>query len=170
MTPYDSSVRRAIYDQLLAAKHSWSGVLHSGEILRITDLEGQQAVDFLCYDADDPADRYSATNTIKIQGSAFVVKKTVLYSDSGRALLTVIDDSVGRHDTLYGCCSEANNTLRYGAPGTGNCYANFLAELSAHGLNRSSIVANVNFFMHVPISGDGSLGDRGGCLGTWKLR
>ena len=56
-------------------------------------------------------DRYCATNTVKAQGKLFVNKGTVLYSDLGKVLFTVIKDTCGRHDTIYGCCSEPNNFL-----------------------------------------------------------
>jgi urea carboxylase-associated protein 1 len=133
-------------------------VVPAGFVLRIIDLEGQQAVDFLCFSAADPGDRYSASNTIKVQGSVYVGRGTTLYSDSGAALLRVVGDSVGQHDTLYGCCSEANNFLRYGVRHTANCYDNFLRGLASRGLDRLSIVSNINFFMQVPVGLDGTAG------------
>ncbi|MFK8251874.1 DUF1989 domain-containing protein [Ancylobacter terrae] len=146
------------YDHVVPARQPWSRVIKAGEILRIIDLEGQQAVDFLCYNAADPGDRYSSMNTIKVQGNSYVGKGTVLYSDSGVALLTVVEDTLGRHDTIYGCCSNPNNYLRYGVRTTESCYSNFLKELAGHGLDRSAIVGNVNFFMQVPIMDDGTAG------------
>jgi uncharacterized protein len=128
-----------------------------GDILRLIDLEGQQAVDFLCYDVEDPTDRYCATNTIKVQGKLFVGKGTVLYSDLGKALFTVVEDTCGRHDTIYGCCSEPNNFLRYGIRGTHSCFGNFVEALAQFGLDRSYIVSNVNFFMSVPVAIDGAV-------------
>jgi uncharacterized protein len=145
-----------VCEETVAAGKPWSRKIASGEVLRIVDLEGQQAVDFLCYSATDLADRYSATNTIKVQGSVYVGEHTVLYSDAGLALMTVVADTFGRHDTIYGCCSEANNFLRYGVRGSPSCYANFLAALQPHGLGRSAIVGNVNFFMQVPILESGA--------------
>jgi urea carboxylase-associated protein 1 len=147
-----------VLEEVVAARKPWGGRIAKGQILRITDLEGQQAVDFLCYDAADPGDRYSTTNTIKVQGSVYVEKGTVLYSDAGRALMTVVADTVGRHDTIYGCCSNANNLLRYGVHTTESCYSNFETILAACGLDRSAIVSNVNFFMSVPIEPDGRAG------------
>ena len=98
---------------IVDAKLPWSTQIKKGQLLEIKDTHGQQAVDFLCYDADNTADRYSATNTVKVQGNIYVGKDTVLYADSGKALMTVIEDTVGRHDTVYGCCSNPNNMLRY---------------------------------------------------------
>lgn len=145
-----------VSDEIVPAGRPWGRVVKQGDLLRIIDLEGQQAVDFLCYDADDQGDRYSTMNTIKVQGSIYVGKGTVLHADSGAALFTVVEDTLGRHDTIYGCCSEANNFLRYGVRGTPSCYANFLEILGPFGLDRSAIVSNVNFFMQVPVEADGA--------------
>ena len=149
---------QTVHDEIVPAKKSWSGVIKAGDILVITDLEGQQAVDFLCYDANDPADRYSATNTVKVQGNVYVGLNTVLFSDGGTALMTVIEDTVGKHDTVYGCCSNPNNLLRYGIETTESCYSNFEGALAAHGLGKDAIVPNINWFMSVPILDDGSAG------------
>ncbi len=140
-----------LLDEIVPATRPWGHVIKRGEVLRIIDLEGQQAVDFLCYPADDLTDRYSTMNTIKVQGGIYIDKGTVLYSDAGVALFTIVADTLGRHDTIYGCCSEPNNFLRYGVRGTPSCYANFLEILGAFGLDKSAIVSNVNFFMQVPV-------------------
>jgi urea carboxylase-associated protein 1 len=147
-----------VIDAVVAPGRPWGHVVRQGEILRLVDLQGQQAVDFLCFDAADPRDRYNATNTIKVQGNIYVGAGTVLYSDRGAVLFTIVADTCGRHDTVYGCCSEANNFLRYGVRGTPSCYANFCEILAQFGLDEQSIVANVNFFMSVPVLPDGSAG------------
>ena len=146
------------YDFVVPARQPWSRVIKRGEVLRLIDLEGQQAVDFLCYNAEDLGDRYNSMNTLKVQGNSYVGKGTVLYSDAGMPLFTVIEDTLGRHDTVYGCCSNPNNYLRYRVRTTESCYSNFLTELAKHGLDRSAIVSNVNFFMQVPIEADGAAG------------
>ncbi len=142
------------HDEIVAAGAPWGRIIKRAEVLEIVDLNGQQAVDFLCFDATNPRDRYSATNTIKVQKSPFIGQGSVLYSDRGEALFTVVGDTLGQHDTLYGCCSNANNRLRYGAPPGPNCYDNFRSILSEFGLDESAIVANINFFMQVPVAGD----------------
>ncbi|MEM0942805.1 MAG: DUF1989 domain-containing protein [Pseudomonadota bacterium] len=140
-----------LLDQIVPAKAPWSGVVPPGGVLTITDLEGSQAVDFLCYAAEDPGDRYSATNTIKVQENIYIGLGTVLYADSGTALMRVVEDTLGGHDTLYGCCSNPNNRLRYGVETTESCYTNFEAELARRGMGRDAIVPNINWFMRVTI-------------------
>ena len=143
---------------MVSAKQPWSGLVKQGQVLTITDTHGQQAVDFLCYDADNKEDRYSAANTVKVQGNIYVGEGTILYSDSGKALMTVIEDIIGKHDTVYGCCSNPNNMLRYGVVTKESCYDNFSHELAEHGMGIEAIVPNINWFMSVPVLGDGSAG------------
>ena len=143
---------------LIEAKSSWSGIVKKGQRLKITDIEGQQAVDFLCYDNNDRSDRYSATNTMKVQGNIYVGLGSILYSDSGTQLLEVVEDTTGKHDTVYGCCSNPNNLLRYGVKTTESCYTNFEIELAKNELGKDSIVPNVNWFMSVPVLEDGTAG------------
>ena len=148
----------AVSEVIVEPKMPWSGIVEKGKTLTITDLEGQQAVDFLCYDADNPTDRFSATNTVKVQGNIYIEEGSVLIADSGKPLLTVVEDTVGRHDTIYGCCSNPNNLLRYGVETTESCYTNFEGELARLGMGREAIVPNVNWFMSVPVLEDGSAG------------
>ena len=147
-----------ILDEIVPAKQEWGAVVRASDVLTIVDLEGQQAVDFLCFDAANRRDRYCATNTVKVQGNIYVGLGTVLYADSGAALMTVIEDTAGRHDTVYGCCSNANNFLRYGVTTTESCYSNFERIVAKFGLDASAIVPNINWFMSVPVMGDGSAG------------
>lgn len=146
-----------LLDEIVQAGAPWSGTVAKGNVLRLTDLEGRQAVDFLCYNAKDPSDRYCAADTMKIQGSLYIGKGTKLYSDMGNVLFTVIDDTCGRHDTIGGCCSRESNGVRYGVADTPNCRDNFLRGLSRFGLGKKDIVANMNFFMYVPIGASGEM-------------
>ena len=89
----------AIYDDVLPATHSWSYVIRPGQILRIVDLGGNQAVDFLVYNAADPTERYSSQDTIVRQGNLFITTGTQLITNEGRVIMTVLSDTCGRHDT-----------------------------------------------------------------------
>jgi hypothetical protein len=75
----------------------------------------------------------------------------------GNVLFTVVDDSCGFHDTIGGCCSRESNRVRYGVAEGPNCRDNFLRALRRHGLGKKDIVANINFFMRVPIAADGGM-------------
>jgi len=144
-------------DTVVAARGSWSRKLGKGEMLRMIDLEGKQAVDFLCYSAADPEDRYAAADTMKINGNIFIRKGSVLYSVGCNPMFTVVEDTCGFHDTIGGCCSSALNRRRYNKPDDPSCRQNFLDQLKRYGMGSRDMVANLNFFMHVPVGKDGSM-------------
>src|SRR3569623_684921 len=95
----------AIYDFTVPALAPWSGLVKRGQVIRIVDLEGQQAVDTLFYRADDFSERYSAQDTLRAQGSAYVVTGTRLLSNEGNEMLTVIDNTGGAQATTAGACT-----------------------------------------------------------------
>lgn len=135
---------------------SWGAILRSGEVLRIIDLEGQQAVDFLCYNLADTRDRYNAANTMKMSENVYINAGTVLYGEYATPLMRVARSSCRDHDTIGGCCSVEMNVLRYNRR-THSCRANFIHELSKFEMSEGDIAANVNFFMSVPVGSDGRM-------------
>ena len=152
--PADASA--VIEDTVVGAGLPWSGRVDRGEHLVLVDLEGQQAIDFLCFNADDPEERYHAPNTIKLQGNIYLERGSVLWSVRARKMMTVVEDTCGGHDTIFGCCSFELDDVRYGARNPRACQQNFESELARHGLGATAVVPNINFFMRVPVSADGS--------------
>ena len=153
--PIDPS--RVLLDCVIPPGEDWSGRVDRGCVLRLVDLCGRQAVDFLCYNASDPSERYNAADTMKIGASIYIGKGTRLFSDMGNVLFTVIEDTCGSHDTIGGCCSRESNRVRYGVQEGKNCRDNLLRALARHGLGKKDVVANINFFMHVPVGEDGRM-------------
>lgn len=137
----------------------WSGVLEKGQRLRITDLQGRQGVDFLCYNADRSEERYHAPNTLKACGTLALTAGHVLYSDEARPIFTLVADTCGAHDTIGGCCSAPSNAMLYGVESCPGCRENFLQALAAYGMDRRDIVPNINFFCNVPVAPGGRLAD-----------
>ena len=144
-------------DLIVPAREPWSVKMRKGEILRIVDLEGQQAVDFLCYNADDSTDRYNAANTIKLNGNIYLGKNAGIWSVRARKLMTFVEDTCGSHDTLYGCCSVEIDDVRFGKNNGRGCQDNFETELAKHGLDSKDVVANINLFMYVPVENNGDI-------------
>jgi urea carboxylase-associated protein 1 len=147
-------------DVVVPARAPWTGPLGTGETLRIIDLEGNQAVDFLLYSADDDAERYSAQDTICQQGNIFLRSGSILRSNEGRAMATICGSSVAYHDTIGGACSCESNTLRYGHHTRWQhaCVENFLQANAPGGRGKRDMVSNINWFMNVPVEPDGTLG------------
>jgi urea carboxylase-associated protein 1 len=149
-----------LHDAVVAARAPWRHRVNAGETLRIIDLEGNQAVDFLLYAADDDAERYSAQDTIAAQANIFLRTGTALLSSEGRPMMTIAATSVDYHDTIGGACSCESNSLRYGhhTKAQHSCVDNFLEANLRDGRGKRDIVSNINFFMNVPVEADGALG------------
>jgi hypothetical protein len=146
--------------EVVAPRGPWSAILKKGQVLSIVDLDGNQAVDFLAYDAHDTARAYSAQATLQGQDSVYLSTGSLLRTNEYEPLLTIIANDVDRQDTLGGACSKESNTLRYGYHTYSQhaCADNFLAELSKYGMGKRDQVSNVNWFMNVPVDPDGALG------------
>lgn len=162
----------AVYDKVLSAGESWLHEVKEGQILRILDLEGNQAVDTLFYNAHDPSERYSAVDTIRAQNNLYLTAGSRLLSSEGNTLMTIIADTCGRHDTIGGACSAESNSVRYGIEKKfmHNCRDSFLHALGHCGcqMDKRELTSNVNFFMNVPVTEAGALTFADGISGSGK--
>jgi hypothetical protein len=156
----DTHPANVIHDEVVAARAPWSRLVRAGQTLRIVDLEGNQAVDFLVYSAADGAERYSAQDTIAAQGDIFLRTGSVLRSNEGAPMMTITGSAIAYHDTIGGACSCESNTLRYGfhTKSQHACVDNFLIANAEYGRGKRDIVSNINWFMNVPVEADGTLG------------
>ena len=159
-----------VLDQVVPARAPWSAVVRAGQVLTMVDVGGNQSGDCLLYSAEDTGERYSVPDTISRSGNAYVRKGTVLRSNYGNALATVVANEIDRQDTIGGACGKESNTLRYGyhTMAEHGCRENFLAEAAKYGMGARDIVSNLNWFMKVPIEADGTLGIVDGISGPGK--
>lgn len=156
----------AIFHETVNAGDYWLHELKQGEVLRIVDLEGNQAVDTLFFNAADPHDRYSAVDTLRAQGNVYLTVGSKLLAQSGATLVEIVADTCGRHDTLGGACAAESNMIRYALDKRymHSCRDSFLLALADSffnkhdtSLSKRDIGHNVNFFMNVPVTPEGGL-------------
>lgn len=152
----------ALYTETVLAGDYWMKTLKSGQTLRITDLEGNQAADTLFYSAADPSERYSAMDTLREQGNVYLTAGTVLMSNLGNPMLDIVADTCGRHDTLGGACATESNTVRYALEkkcmhACRDSWLLAVAENEHFGMTKRDITHNINFFMNVPVTPEGGL-------------
>jgi urea carboxylase-associated protein 2 len=155
-----------IVEEPLRGGQTWSRVLRRGHTLRLTDVEGGAAVAALFYNAEEPSERYNMPDTLKAQHIARLTAGFVLYSDMGRVLCSVTEDSVGWHDTITGHGTAAHGRAKFGEGSYQqlrndwyrNTRDNFLVELGKYDLGKRDIVANLNFFVKVVVDEQGGLG------------
>jgi len=156
-----SAPDNCVIDVVVAAGEPWMGVVRQGQMLRIVDLEGNQAVDTLFFNAADTAEHYSAQDTLQAQQALYLTTGSTLLSNRGEAMLRIVDDTCGRHDTLGGACSAESNTVRYALDKLHmhSCRDSFLLALAQHdgALSKRDLPSNINFFMNVPVTPEGQL-------------
>ena len=109
----DKRPESAVHRETLAAGEPWLREVKAGQTLRIVDLEGNQAVDTLFYSLADPRERFDPQRTLRRQKSLYLTTGSVLYSNLGNPMLTIVADTCGRHDTLGGACANATGTACY---------------------------------------------------------
>ncbi len=156
---------RILFTEELPGGAMWSRILRRHQTLRLTDLEGRANVGVLFYNADLMLERYNMPDTLKAQHTAFLTKGRVLYSDMGRILCSVTEDTAGWHDTICGHGDGAQLEARYGASRYQerrneyhrNAHDSFLVELGKWGLGKQDLVPNVNLFSKVTAGEEGQL-------------
>ncbi|WP_241608067.1 urea amidolyase associated protein UAAP2 [Rosenbergiella australiborealis] len=152
----------ATFSAKIDAGDYWLHRIEAGQTLRIIDCEGNQAADTLFFNADDLSERYSMSDTIMGQKNVFLSTGSVLRSNEGKAMLTIVADTCGRHDTLGGACSTESNTVRYSLErrhmhACRDSWMLAIAENPHYGLSKKDITHNLNFFMNVPVTAEGGL-------------
>ncbi|WP_026972627.1 urea amidolyase associated protein UAAP2 [Aliagarivorans marinus] len=157
LKPVDAVVR-----DVVDAGDYYFKVVKKGQRFRILDLEGNQAADCLFYSAEDTAERYSAMDTLREQGQAYLSTGSTLLTNLGNPLLEIVADTCGRHDTLGGACSTESNTVRYALEkrcmhACRDSWLLAVTENPEYGLSKRDLTHNVNFFMNVPITEEGGL-------------
>jgi urea carboxylase-associated protein 1 len=153
---------KALWRKVVPAGDYLMEVVKKGQIVRILDMEGNQAADSIFYNANDVTERYSACNTIREQGNIYLSAGTILVSNDGNPMLEIVADTCGRHDTLGGACAAESNTMRYALDKKTmhNCRDSWLlavAENPEYGMDKRDIPENINFFMNVPVTPEGGL-------------
>ena len=156
------SAQDAAHRHVIPAGDYWIDVVKAGQLFRIVDLEGNQAADTLLFSAADPAERYSAVDTVREQGNIYLGYGSQLLSPAGSVLAEIVADTVGRHDTLGGACAAESNTVRYALEKRTMhaCRDSYLLALAQHerfGLGKRDLTHNINFFMNVPVTPAGGL-------------
>ena len=163
MTPRDV---RPVLEEAVPGAATWSGVLARHRRLRLTDVEGGANVAMLLFNRDHLLERYNMPDTLKAQHTALLTAGHVLYSDMGRILCSIVDDTCGWHDTIAGLSDEDSVRAKYGEQRYGEHRNSFykngrdamLIELGKWGLGLRDLVPNLNLFSKVAADARGQLG------------
>lgn len=154
-----------VHRETIPGGRYWSMVVRRGFSLRLTDTEGCANVAMLLFNPHNLLERYNMADTLKGQHTSRLTQGHMLYSDMGRVMLSIVEDSVGWHDTWGGVSRDEDLIARYG-PHRYQEHRNdfqrsgrelFLIELAKWGLGRQDLIANLNFFSKISAGADGNL-------------
>jgi len=154
-----------VHSETVPGARYWSMVIRRGYILRLVDPTGRANAATLLYNPQILSERYNMADTLKAQHTSKLTKGHMLYSDMGRVLLSIVEDTLGWHDPIGGISTPDDVSRQYGTSSyqrDRNAFHRsgrelFLIELGKWGLGRQDLVANVNFFSRVYVGADGAL-------------
>ena len=141
--------------KIIPPRSGVSFILKEGEQLKVTDIEGEQVADFICYNLQDKKEYLSSGRTIDYAETIFLTKGHPFYSNRSNIMFDILEDTVGRHDFLLTPCSAETFKIIYGhtTPHCG-CFGNLANALNEYGIEPDNIPISFNIFMHVTVNGD----------------
>lgn len=133
----------------------WSTPMKAGEALRIHLAHGPAAVSMIAWAAGDKSERLNYADTVKVQWTSALGKGRVLFSDMGRVMFSLTEDTTGMHDALVGGSTMASNRARYGETVLRNTRDNFILTAGKLGFDKRDIPPALTFFAPVRTDADG---------------
>jgi len=150
-----------VWDEVVAGGGYTHRRLARGTAVRLTDVDGDACANVVLHNAVEPNERLNVADTVKVQWQAYLGPGTLLLSDQGRVLASVIEDSSGAHDALCGSSSRRHNESRYGdgsAQGPSPAARElFLLALTKHGLGPRDLPPTISFFKGTRVDADGGI-------------
>jgi len=158
-------IRSIEYVTELPSGSHWSLRVRRGSVMRLTDLDGGANVGMLFHNPEDLLERYNAPDTLKCQHTFKLTRGNCLYSDMGRVFASIVEDSLGWHETVSGNSQAAHIEARWGERNyqndsndwKQNGHDSFLVELTKYGLGKADMAANINWFSKVHVSEKGEM-------------
>jgi hypothetical protein len=154
-----------LFEEVIAGGWNWSHIVKRGTAVRLTDLEGGANVSALFYNGANFTERYNMGDTLKIQHISYLCKNRCIYSDMGRILMSITDDSCKWHDVICGVTDAGLIERRFGEKSYQkfrnsfyrNGYDSLLVELAKYGMGRRDFTEVVNFFSKAGVDEDGTI-------------
>jgi len=155
--PHEITAELVVRQETLVGGWGWSGYVKRGQTLRLTLTAASQGISFLAYNAHETSERLNVGDTVKIQWAANLHKGKLLYSDMGRVLASITDDTFGKHDALSGGSTPLSNYEKYAQAGLRSTRDNFILLAAKHGLTKVDIPPCVTFFAPVAVDASSHL-------------
>lgn len=157
--------KNILFEKKIPGGWNFSHVLKKGSSLRLADLEGGVNASTLLFNAKDYSERYNMADTLKAQFTSYLTKEHVLFSDMGRVLVSILNDTCGWHDTMTACSTPSSNKKKYGEKNYQKFrndyyrdgHTSLITEVSKYGMSLRDMHSMVNFFTRIDVDESGSL-------------
>ena len=148
--------RKILFEWVMQPGSGKAIELLAGQILRIEQVEGLQCVDFNCFNLHDYKEFMHCGRTRTVHGF-HPTKGAFLWSapPRERALLYILEDTVGRNDVLFPRCSAYVYESAYGFDAHTNCHDIQAEAQREYGLTPDDVHDSFNLFMCTEVTLDG---------------
>lgn len=121
-------------------------------------LKQHSSVALIAWNSADPVERLNLPDTVKMQWTTGLGKGRVLFSDMGRVMFSIVEDSCGAHDCLMGGSTASSTAKKYASsnsPNLRNTRDNFVILATKLGLSKTDIPAALSLFAPVRVDEEG---------------
>jgi uncharacterized protein YcgI (DUF1989 family) len=144
---------------LIPGGHGAAFLTIAGDLLEITDVEGQQVADFIAFAAQNRTEWCSTTHTRSSTLSLGLQVGDRLQSNWRNPMFEILVDDVGKHDVITSMCDDRRYQMDYGVQGHRSCRTNFTEALQPWGINEWEMPDPFNLFQNAPIHPDRTFGN-----------
>jgi uncharacterized protein len=138
-------------EQVIAGGWYTTFKMAPGQTLRLQAAGLGGSVSLAAWAAGDASERLNLPDTIKVQWTTDLRKGRVLFSDMGRVMLSITEDSSGAHDVLTGGSGRTGS----GTPVERNTRDNMILAAAKLGLERRDLPMLMTFFAPVRVDAEG---------------
>ncbi|WP_047465389.1 urea amidolyase associated protein UAAP1 [Rhizobium rhizogenes] len=146
---------KIVHREVIPGGWYWSAHIRKSEVFRVSLDHGFSTVSLVAWSAADTSERLNLPDTVKMQWTTALGKGRVIFSDMGRVMFSVTEDSSGAHDGLMGGSTFASNAAKYG-DGTRNTRDNLILLATKAGLDKRDIPSVLALFAPVRVDPDGA--------------
>lgn len=144
--------------QIIKPQTGKAFLLNKGQILTVTDPQGQQVSDMVMLNRHDHSEKISSGKTLDFEESILLTAGNFLWSNRSNKMVKIIEDTNGRNDFLLAPCSKETFEIMYDHKGYHpSCLENLTKNLEPFGLTQDDIPTAFNIFMNVQFDEKGKI-------------
>jgi uncharacterized protein len=149
---------RIVHREVIPGGWYWSTKVKKNEVLRVSLEDGFSTLSLIAWNAADPSERLNLPDTVKLQWTTGLGKGRVIFSDMGKVMFSIVEDTSGAHDCLMGGSTASSNAKKYATANSQamrNTRDNFIIATTKLGLDKRDIPAALALFAPVRVDSDG---------------